>query len=262
MRSPVDRTADGVRTRHSEGHAAGPPQPTCGHVERLEMTGSHGMMDLVEDGLEVSTPTGGWSDVAQVAWYNKRIGRLEARLAGEQMLAQLLPPSPKRLLDLGCGDGRLTALVLGCRPSIEHTVAIDSSAPMLSLAKERFCGQDRVEVRDWDLDEPITELGHFDVVVSGFAIHHLEDARKRALFAEVAQQLDRPGYFFNLEVVASATARRHSEFLEAIGRTADDPEDRLSTIEEQLTWMRDARMSDVDCLWRWRGFALLVGETR
>ncbi len=85
-------------------------------------------------------------------------------------------------------------------------------------------------------------------------------ARKQALFAEATSQLNPDGVFINLEVVASATPQRHSDFLAAIGRTDDDPEDRLATIEDQLAWMRSAGMTNVDCLWRWRGFALLVGE--
>ena len=104
-------------------------------------------------------------------------------------------------------------------------------------------------------------LGSFDLIVSGFAIHHLEHARKRDLFGEIAAQLTPGGAFLNLEVVASATPRRHAEFLAAIGRTADDPEDRLAPVEDQLAWMRAAGLTDVDCLWRWRGFALLAGES-
>jgi hypothetical protein len=64
-----------------------------------------------------------------------------------------------------------------------------------------------------------------------------------------------------LEVVASATPERHAEFLSAIGRTADDADDRLARVEDQLDWMRAAGLTNVDCLWRWRGFALLVGES-
>jgi cyclopropane fatty-acyl-phospholipid synthase-like methyltransferase len=207
-----------------------------------------------------TTPTGGWSDETQVEWYTQRIGRLEARLAGERVLAEVLPPAPTTVLDLGCGDGRLAALVLTLRPSVEQVVAVDLSPPMRERARARFADDARVDVRAADLRDPIGPLGRFDLIVSGFAVHHLEDDRKRELFVEVASQLTPGGLFANLEVVASASPRRHADFLKAIGRTADDPEDRLSPVEDQLTWMRDAGLVDVDCLWRWRGFALLVGE--
>ncbi len=207
------------------------------------------------------TPTGGWSDRDQVAWYTGRIGSLAPRLAGEAVLAELLPATPRRVLDLGCGDGRLTALVLEHRPAVEEVAAIDFSPPMLALAAERFTGDARVRVRHGDLCEPIPAMGRFDLVVSGFAIHHLEHARKQELFAEVARLLAAGGIFANLEVVASATPERHAEFLAAIGRSTDDPEDRLAPVELQLDWMRRAGLVGVDCMWRWRGFALLVGES-
>jgi tRNA (cmo5U34)-methyltransferase len=218
------------------------------------------MIQGMTDAPQTPTPVGGWSDSTQVEWYVDRIGKLEARRAGEQMLADTLPPTPRRVLDLGCGDGRLAARVLDERPSVEAVVAVDCSPPMLELARERFSNEPRVDVRVWDLQDALTPLGAFDLVVAGFSIHHVEDARKRALFREVAAQLTRDGVFINLEVVASATPARHAEFLALIGRTADDPEDRLATIDDQLVWMRDAGLTNVDCLWRWRGFALLVGE--
>jgi tRNA (cmo5U34)-methyltransferase len=164
------------------------------------------------------------------------------------------------VLDLGCGDGRLTAVVLEARPSVEEVVAVDRSAPMLDLARARFAGDARVAVRTGDLEESIAPFGRFDLVVSGFAIHHLEDPRKRELFGEVADALNPRGAFVNLEVVASATLERHGDFIAAIGRTADDPEDRLASVDDQLAWMREAGMTNVDCLWRWRGFAVLAGE--
>ncbi len=207
-----------------------------------------------------ATPTGGWADPDQVAWYVERIGRLEARQAGERMVAELLPALPRRALDLGCGDGRLSELVLRARPGIEEIVAVDCSPPMLALAKARFAGEPRVAVVEGDLNKPTTAWGRFDLILSGFAIHHLDDWRKRELFAEAAAQLEPGGVFVNLEVVASANASRHAEFLAAIGRTADDPEDRLAPVEDQLAWMRAAGLANVDCLWRWRGFAVLAGE--
>ena len=130
---------------------------------------------------------------------------------------------------------------------------------MLARANDRFISDPRVKVQPWDLADSIEAFGTFDVILSGFAIHHLEDARKRGLYSEIARQLHPGGLFANLEVIASATPELHAEFLGLIGRQADDPEDRLADIGSQLRWMRDAGLTQVDCLWRWRGFALLVG---
>jgi tRNA (cmo5U34)-methyltransferase len=201
-----------------------------------------------------------WSDPAKVEEYVGRVGRLAPRLAGEAALLELLPPAPERLLDLGCGDGRLTALVLEARPGVVEAIAVDSSPAMLERARARFEDDTRVHVRAHDLTDPITALGTFDVIVSGFAIHHLIDVRKVALLHEVAAQLTSGGVYANLEVVASPTPELHAEFRRAIDREADDPEDKLVDVETQLAWMRGAGLTDVDCMWKWRGFALLAGR--
>jgi tRNA (cmo5U34)-methyltransferase len=202
---------------------------------------------------------GGWSNEEQVDAYLARVDRLGPRQAGEEMLVDLLPPQPKRILDLGCGDGRLSALVMAARPSVRLVVMVDMSPPMLARARERFAEDTRVEVVDRNLTEPLSDLGTFDVVVAGCAIHHLEDLRKRTLFQEIAQQLHPGGLFANLEVVQSATPELHAQFLAAVGRDEDDPEDRLAPVDAQLDWMRQAGLAHVECLWRWRGLALLAG---
>ena len=201
-----------------------------------------------------------WQDEAKVEEYVGRVGRLAARQAGEAELVEALPTTVRRVLDLGCGDGRLAALVLEARPEAEGAIGLDSSPPMLDLARRRFQDDARVEVRSHDLDEALPVLGPFDVVVSGFAIHHLAHERKRSLFGEVVQALRPGGVFANLEVVQCATPELHEEFNRRIDRPGGDPQDVLAQVEPQLGWMRDAGLLQVDCSWRWRGFALLVGQ--
>ena len=94
------------------------------------------------------------------------------------------------MLDLGCGDGKLAAVVLEARPEAAEAICIDRSEPMLDLARQRFAGEPRARLVEHDLDQPLPDLGPFDVVVSGFAIHHLEDERKQSLLAEVAARCD------------------------------------------------------------------------
>jgi SAM-dependent methyltransferase len=201
-----------------------------------------------------------WKDATKVDEYVGRVGRLAARRAGETELVEALPSEVEQVVDLGCGDGRLLALVLDSRATVAEATGLDNSPPMLDLARKRFRLDSRVAIRSHDLGEPLPDLGVVDLVVSGFAIHHLSHDRKRSLFGEIAALLRPGGVFANLEVVQCSTAALHAEFNRRIGKPDGDPEDVLAEVEPQLTWMRDSGLTQVDCYWRWRGFALLVGE--
>jgi SAM-dependent methyltransferase len=166
----------------------------------------------------------------------------------------------RRVLDLGTGDGRLLARLREDRP-LMLAVGVDFSPIMLSAARERFGGDERVELVEHDLGAPLPDLGRFDAVVSSFAIHHLEHERKRALCAEVFALLEPGGVFANFEHVASPTERLHRAFFEAIGESVEneDPSDRTLDVETQLGWLLEIGFDDVDCHWKWLEMALLAG---
>lgn len=121
-------------------------------------------------------------------------------------MLRALPDTVARFVDLGTGDGRLLALIGSQHPDA-HAMGLDSSAPMLNRARERFDGDPRIELRKHDLRQALPLAGAADAVVSGLAIHHLEDARKRELFGEVHDLLASSGVFANLDLVRSASAR-------------------------------------------------------
>jgi tRNA (cmo5U34)-methyltransferase len=204
--------------------------------------------------------TASWKDQDKVAEYTSRVGRLAARQAGEVELLDALPGAVTTIVDLGCGDGRLIELVLDAHPEITQAIGLDSSPPMLDLARQRLARHAGVTITEHDLDDTLTGVHDVDVVISGFAIHHLSHERKQSLFGEIVTALRPGGVFANLEVVQCATAGLHEEFNRRIGRPGGDPQDILAEVEPQLGWMRSAGLTQVDCNWRWRGFALLVGQ--
>src|SRR5689334_14668010 len=104
-----------------------------------------------------------------------------------------------RFLDLGAGSGRLAERVLYRFAGAEATL-VDQSEPFLGIAERRLARvASRVEFihhrlqDDWSRalrDAP-------NVILSTSAIHHLEPAEKRALFARVFDALTPGGLFIN-----------------------------------------------------------------
>jgi SAM-dependent methyltransferase len=201
-----------------------------------------------------------WTGSEHALRYLAQADEIPHRTEGEATLLEFLPERVERFVDLGCGDGRLTALILSARPEA-RAVALDFSPPMLAAARERFAADDRVTVIEHDLDQTLPIDEAVDAVVSSFAIHHLADDRKRAVGAEAFAWLRPTGAFLNLEHVASPTTGLHDAFLAAIATDPadDDPSNQLAPVEVQLAWLREAGFDDVDCHWKWRELALLAG---
>ena len=201
-----------------------------------------------------------WKSPEHVTAYLERADQVPHRSTGEGVLLEELPAAPRRVLDLGAGDGRLLELVLRARPGARG-VALDFSPAMLQQLEARFGATPDVEILNHNLDEPLPALGTFDVVVSSFAIHHVAHERKRQLYQEIWSLLEPGGVFCNLEHVSSPSSAAHARFLHAMGITAadEDPSNKLLDVHTQLVWLRLIGFSDVDCYWKWRELALLVG---
>ena len=192
-----------------------------------------------------------WANAEHAQGFLERRGQVPQLDVGYAELLEILPDNPRRVLDLGCGDGKVMVTIGG------SGVAVDFSPHMLELARARFHADD-VEVVEHNLNAPLPELGTFDVVASAFAIHHCPHERKRQLYGEVFVRLEPGGVFANLEHVASPTERLHAEFLELI-EAPEDPSNRLLDVETQLGWLRQIGFVEVECFWKWRELALLSG---
>jgi SAM-dependent methyltransferase len=203
--------------------------------------------------------TNTWEGAEQAREFLTRADTIPYRGDGEMVLvADLAGALPGRILDLGCGDGRLTAMLLAEYPE-STALLVDLSDTMLDAARTRFDGDDRVSFLQHRLDEPLPVAGPFDAIVSSLAIHHVTDERKQSLYAECAGLLASGGVFANLEIVASPTQELHDRWRDEMG-ARDDPSDKLRDLGSQLQWLDAAGLQDVDCIWKWRSLALMRGE--
>jgi tRNA (cmo5U34)-methyltransferase len=134
----------------------------------------------------------------------------------------------RRVLELGTGTGETALRVRAGQPEAEW-VGIDSSEAMLARARERLPDAD---LRLQRLEDELP-AGPFDLVVSALAVHHLDGAGKRDLFARVAGALRPGGKFVLGDVVVPAAGKTGPIHI-------DWEMDLPDSVEDQLAWLREA----------------------
>jgi tRNA (cmo5U34)-methyltransferase len=201
-------------------------------------------------------------------------------------VARFFCPQPRRILDLGCGDGLLLSTLLEAFAD-SSGVAVDFSPLMLEQARQRLAEfgtrTTTVEADLQDMAWSKSLSGSFDVIVSGFAIHHLPHERKRVLYGEIFALLSANGLFVNSEHVSSPTPRLERVFdeamtehlylrrkekgenvtLEQVRRDFLERPDRaaniLAPVEDQCAWLREIGFREVDCYWKYFELAIFGG---
>lgn len=110
----------------------------------------------------------------------------EVRRAWRALLAEVLPPAPSRIADLGCGTGSLATL-LAEEGHVVH--GVDVSPEMLSRARAKSAGLE-VRFTEGDAADPPLPVADFDVVLSRHVLWAMPD---RAAALERWCRLLRPG---------------------------------------------------------------------
>ena len=199
-----------------------------------------------------------WSSAAHALDYLRRADSIPHRVEGEATLLEFVPIEANRILDLGSGGGRLLTLVKAALPRAQF-VGLDFSPTMVETLHKLFASESNVTIVAHDFENEMPAMEPFDAVISSFAIHHVSHERKRTLYQEIFGLLAPNGVFCNLEHVASPSPRLHAGFLQAISWGEEDPSNKLLDFETQLAWLREIGFIDVDCHWKWRELALLIG---
>ena len=179
-----------------------------------------------------------------------------------------------KVLDLGAGTGLFSHLVSQRYPKAEF-VLCDLSGAMLEEAKSRFstCEAKVEYVTKNYATEQID--GKYDLIISALSIHHLTDLEKKSLFNKVFLSLNDNGMFINADQVLGDTAliehHYRNEWLKQVkakGVTEASlalalermKEDKMSTLSQQLTWLKSENFINVNCWYKNYSFVVYSGS--
>jgi len=108
----------------------------------------------------------------------------------------------EKVLDVGCGTGAQT-LPAAEKAGPGNVAGIDASPEMIQVAREKAAkkGLD-IDFRVAAIEELPFGDGEFDVVLSGFMLHHLPEDVQRRGFAEVRRVLKPGGRLLAVDMVS------------------------------------------------------------
>ncbi|SFP64449.1 MULTISPECIES: methyltransferase domain-containing protein [Halolamina] len=145
-----------------------------------------------------------------------------------------------RLLDLGCGTGRLGVALA---PHVDEVVGVDPSEAMVEHARERararVADASNTEWRvgsDADLPAMADELEPLRLTVMGRSFHWLAQERTLDTLHEITEPGGGVALLSDTEWLARGTADWGDAVYEVVAEFLDDPPERTGPIEYEDPW--------------------------
>ena len=172
--------------------------------------------------------------------------------------------NPTSILDLGCGNGNVSAELMTCFPTASYTL-VDASTEMIDICRHRFSDYDITYLINYfkDVAYPVES---YDLSVAGFSLHHCDDEEKQSIFNKVYASLRQGGIFSCSDLMISKSNPDHPQLLKKwesfVNQSFRDGEkwtwlmehyeafDKPSDYTMQLDWLKQAGFSDVKILFQ------------
>ena len=136
----------------------------------------------------------------------------------------------RRILDAGCGNGRVTALIDNHAPEDCKIVGIDLTAA--EVARQNLADRPRISVAPRDLLGELDDLGEFDLIYCQEVLHHTADPR--GAFLNLCKRVAPAGEIAIYVYKQKAPLREHADdFIRE--RISDLPYEQAMKAMDQIT---------------------------
>ena len=207
-----------------------------------------------------------------------QVSTLDAKLSLELTTeaASRMRPNAKYLLDIGCGAGNYSLMMLSKIKNLDCTL-VDLSMPMLNRALERISTETtgKVEILHGDIREIALPENHFDIILAGAVLHHLrEDTDWESVFSKLFGLL-KPGGCLMIsdfilqdeEILNDYIREKYGDYLESLaGREYRqkvlayvEKEDSPRSLNYQLALMKKVGFRNTEILHKNLCFAAFAG---
>jgi len=192
------------------------------------------------------------------------------------IIYDLLPEKEQKkihVLDLGCGNGILSDLVIRKYPG-SFIIAFDLTEDMLKAYKKKHLKySDRFELKIGDFRTDSIG-GDYDIILAGLTLHHLTWEERKSFYKTLYSALSKGGCLIARDIIIDedpyVKEYQYNLWKQFMKSRGEDPEfwyakhiekDYPPTLTDHFKWLKQAGFKQVACYWRYLNFAITKAIT-